>query len=242
MQLPIGVFGVAVGTTTLTHLSRDAAQNDLTSLSRTLRRGLRMVLFLTVPSMVGLALLGVPIIRLIYEHGRFSENSTLQTARALEGYALGLAAYAAVKVVAPAFYALGRTRVPLIGSHKAVHANLAWNIATFRTHGHRGLALGTSIAATMNLIVLVAAFQTQVKGLLTRDFFAALARIVGASVVMGLAVWFLSHRLEQIQSHAFHMRFLKALVPVGAGAAIYYLAARALGLEEAQTLLHRLRR
>src|SRR5450432_4290124 len=94
MQLPIGVFGVAVATTALTHLSRDAAQNDWRALAGTLRRGLRMVFFLTVPSMVGLKLLGVPIIRLIYEHGRFTEHATHETARALGGYALGLAAYA----------------------------------------------------------------------------------------------------------------------------------------------------
>jgi putative peptidoglycan lipid II flippase len=242
MQLPIGVFGVAVGTTALTHLSRDAAQSDWASLAGTLRRGLRMVLFLTVPSMVGLALLGVPIIRLIYEHGRFSENATAQTARALTGYAVGLAAYSAVKVVAPAFYALGRTRVPLAGSVLAVLANLGWNFATFRTLGHFGLALGTSIAAIVNLLVLVVSFQIQVKNLLTRDLFAALARIVAASIVMGVAVWFLSGRLETIASHGLAVRFLKALAPVGAGAAVYFLAARAFGLEEAQTIVRRLRR
>jgi putative peptidoglycan lipid II flippase len=242
MQLPIGVFGVAVGTTALTHLSRDAARNDWTSLAATLRRGLRMVLFLTVPSMVGLALLGVPIIRLIYEHGRFGERATLQTARALTGYAAGLAAYSAVKVVAPAFYAIGRTRVPLAGSLIAVLANLAWNFATFRTLGHFGLALGTSVAATVNLLVLVVSFQIQLKNLLTRDLFAALARIVGASIAMGAAVWFLSARLEMLASHALSVRFLKALGPVTVGAGVYFLAARALGLEEAQTLLRRLRR
>ena len=242
MQLPIGVFGVAVSTTTLTHLSRDAATNDLGSLAGTLGRGLRMVLFLTVPSMVGLALLGVPIIRLIYEHGRFGEHATHETARALTGYALGLAAYASVKVVAPAFYALGRTRVPLIGSVVAVLANLLWNFATFRTLGHFGLALGTSIAATVNLLVLVGAFQAHFKNLFTRDLFAALARIVGASIAMGVAVWFLSGRLELIASHGLAVRFLKALGPVTVGAVVYFLAARALGLEEAQTLLRRLRR
>jgi putative peptidoglycan lipid II flippase len=242
MQLPIGVFGVAVGTTTLTHLSRDAATNDLASLAATLGRGLRMVLFLTVPSMVGLALLGVPIIRLIYEHGRFSEHATHETARALTGYAFGLAAYASVKVVAPAFYALGRTRVPLVGSVLAVAANLCWNLATFRTLGHFGLALGTSISATMNVLVLVLSFQVQVKGLLTRDLFGALARIAVASAVMGAAVWLLSGRLELIASHAISVRLLKALAPVAAGAVVYLAAARLLGLDEAQTLARRLRR
>jgi putative peptidoglycan lipid II flippase len=242
MQLPIGVFGVAVGTTALTHLSRDAAQGDWSALSGTLRRGLRMVLFLTVPSMVGLYLLGVPIIRLIYEHGRFSEHATRETARALSGYAIGLAAYSAVKVVAPAFYALGRTRVPLAGSVLAVAANLAWNFATFRSLGHFGLALGTSIAAIVNLCVLVFAFEVQLKNLLTRDLFVALARITTASAVMGVAVWLLSARLEAIANMSLVMCFVKALAPVGAGAALYFLVARALGLEEAQTLVKRLRR
>jgi putative peptidoglycan lipid II flippase len=241
MQLPIGVFGVAVGTTALTHLSRDAARGDWSALSGTLRRGLRMVLFLTVPSMVGLYLLGVPIIRLIYEHGRFSEHATHETARALSGYAVGLAAYSAVKVVAPAFYALGRTRVPLVGSVLAVAANLAWNLATFRSLGHFGLALGTSIAAIVNLCVLVFAFQLRLKNLLTRELFIALARIAVASVVMGVAVWFLSGRLELIADRGFVMRLVKALVPVGAGGILYFLTARALGLEEAQTLVKRLR-
>jgi putative peptidoglycan lipid II flippase len=242
MQLPIGVFGVAVATTALTHLSRDAAEKDWVSLAATLRRGLRMVLFLTVPSMVGLALLGVPIIRLIYEHGNFSPRATLETAHALTGYAFGLASYAAVKVVAPAFYALGRTRVPLLGSLLAVGANLLWNFATFRSLGHFGLALGTSLAATVNLAVLVAAFQIEVKNLLTRDLFFALARIVGASAVMGAAVWFLSGRLEQIADPDLGPRFLKALAPVFVGAGVYFFAARVLGLEEARTLMRRVRR
>jgi peptidoglycan biosynthesis protein MviN/MurJ (putative lipid II flippase) len=83
----------------------------------------------------------------------------------------------------------------------------------------------------------------QFKGLLTPDFFLALARIVGASAVMGIAVYFLSHNvLEPIASHSLAVRFLKALGPVAAGGAVYFLAARAFGLEEAQTLLRRLRR
>src|SRR4029077_7440333 len=159
MQLPIGVFGVAVGTTALTHLSRDAARGDWDSLAVTLRRGLRMVLFLTVPSTVGLAGLGVPIIRLIYPHGRFAPNATLQTAHALAGYAVGLCAYAAIKVVAPAFYAIGRPRSPVAASLAAVAANLIWNALTFRTFGHVGLALGTSLAALVNFTVLALAFQ-----------------------------------------------------------------------------------
>jgi putative peptidoglycan lipid II flippase len=242
MQLPIGVFGVAVGTTALTHLARDAADRNWDALSGTLRRGLRMVLFLTVPSTVGLALLGVPIIRLIFEHGRFEASATVETARALSGYAVGLVAYAAIKVVAPAFYALGRVRVPVIASITAVAANLIWNVATFRRFGHVGLALGTSLAALVNFAVLALAFQRQIGGLLNRELAASLARIAGASAVMAGVVWFASRWLETLPVGGTAMFAVKALVPIVAGIAVYFGAARALGLEEARVLLRRFRR
>jgi putative peptidoglycan lipid II flippase len=242
MQLPIGVFGVAVGTTALTHLARDAAAGDHAALQATLRRGLRMVLFLTIPSTIGLALLGVPIIRLIYQHGRFSSHATLETARALSGYAVGLVAYAAIKVIAPAFYALGRTRIPLIGSVTAVAANLLWNVATFRIFGHVGLALGTSIAALVNFSVLAFAFQRQFGGLARRDLFGPLARILAASAVMAAAVWAISKRLELISGVGTKLFLVQALVPITVGAGVYFAAARLFGLEEARTLVRRFRR
>jgi putative peptidoglycan lipid II flippase len=242
MQLPIGVFGVAVGTTALTHLSRDAARGDWDQLAVTLRRGLRMVLFLTVPSTVGLALLGVPIIRLIYQHGRFSPDATVQTANALTGYAVGLCAYAAIKVVAPAFYAIGRTRAPVVASLSAVAANLIWNIFTFRRFGHVGLALGTSVAALVNFGVLALAFQSQVRRLFTRDLVVPTVKIGAASVIMGAATWFVSSRVELLPGHGTSMFAVKAFLPITAGAAVYFAAARALGLDEAKTLVSRFRR
>ena len=245
MQLPIGVFGVAVGTTARTHLSRDAANADWDSLRATLRRGLRMVLFLTIPSTVGRALLGVPIIRLIYQHGRFTPHATFETARALSGYAIGLAAYAAIKVVAPAFYALGRTRVPLIGSVTAVAANLTWNLLTFRRFGHVGLAVGTSIAALVNFFVLAFAFQIQIRGLITRELVLPVLRILAASAVMAAAVWFVSSRMELLTvagSHSVSLFVAQAFVPITAGIAVYFGVARLLGVEEARTLVRRFRR
>jgi putative peptidoglycan lipid II flippase len=241
MQLPIGVFGVAIGTTTLTHLARDAADDDRGALRATLRRGLQLVLFLTIPSTVGLALLGVPIIRLIFQHGRFGPHATVETARALSGYAVGLAAYAAIKVVAPAFYALGRTRVPLLASLSAVAATLLWNVLTFRRLGHVGLALGTSIAATVNLAVLLVAFQLQVGGLVTRGFLGAVARIALAAAAMGAAIWPLCRWLTAVAPPGTAGRALVAFGPIVLGAGVYFAAARLLKLPEATSLVRRFR-
>ena len=241
MQLPIGVFGVAIGTTALTHLSRDAAASDPAALRATLRRALQMVLFLTIPSTVGLALLGQPIIRLIFEHGRFGPHATIETARALSGYAVGLVAYSAIKVVAPAFYALGRTRIPLLASLSAVAANLLWNILTFKRLGHVGLALGTSMAAIVNLAVLLCAFQLQVRQLLTGPFVGTVARIILAATAMAAVIWPLSRWLTAVAPVGFGGHAIAVLAPVVVGAGIYFAAARALRLSEATALVRRFR-
>lgn len=241
MQLPIGVFGVAIGTTSLTHLARDAAANDYQALGATLRRGLQLVLFLTVPSTVGLALLGEPIIRLIFEHGRFTPHATVQTARALSAFAVGLAAYSAIKVVAPAFYALGRTRVPLFASLSAVAGNVLWNVLTYRQFGHVGLAFGTSLAAILNLTVLLVAFQVHVGGLIDRALLGAVARIILAAAAMGAAIWPLGHWLPPLLAGLPGDKIVGALVPIGVGAVVYFLAARVLRISEAQSLLRRFR-
>jgi putative peptidoglycan lipid II flippase len=241
MQLPIGVFGVAVGTTALTHMSRDAAGQDWDRMRATLQRGLRMVLFLTVPSTVGLALLGVPIIRLIYEHGKFSHHATIETARALSGYAVGLVAYAAIKVVAPAFYALGRTRVPLIASVSAVAANLIWNALTFRRFGHVGLALGTSLAALVNAGVLVFAFENQIRGFVSRELLVPFAKILIAAGLMAAVVWLTTTRLEAAGGTGTISAAFKVLMPIAVGVVVYFFAARALRLQEATALVRRFR-
>jgi len=241
MQLPIGVFGVAVGTTALTQLSRDAAGQDWDRMRATLQRGLRMVLFLTVPSTVGLALLRVPIIRLIYEHGKFSHHATIETARALSGYAIGLVAYASIKVVAPAFYALGRTRVPLIASVSAVAANLVWNVLTFRRFGHVGLAVGTSLAALVNAGVLVFAFDKQIRGFVSRELLVPFAKILIAAGVMAAMVWLTSTRLEAAGGTGTISAAFKVLMPIAVGVVVYFFSARALRLQEASALVRRFR-
>lgn len=242
MQLPIGVFGVAIGTAALTHLSREAATADLSALRATLRRALQLVLFLTLPATVGLVVLGVPIIRLIFEHGRFSSVATFQTARALSGYAVGLVAYSAVKILAPAFYALGRPRVPLIASLSAVAGNILWNFITFHRFGHVGLALGTSVAALLNVAVLLIAFQRRVGGLFDRGFASASLRIAAASAVMGALVWSLSWLFETHAGHSRLQHFAAALVPVFVGGAAYLALAKAFRLDEGRAILRRRRR
>ena len=199
MQLPIGVFGVAVGTTVAHPPVARRRRPGLGRLRATLRRGLRMVLFLTVPSTVGLALLGVPIIRLIYQHGRFSparhRRDRARPVRLRRGPGRlrgdqggGAGVLRARPHARPAHRQRQRG-----GGEPGSGTSL-----TFRRFGHVGLALGTSIAALVNLAVLVLAFEHQVRGLLTRDLLIPVLRILAASAVMAAAVWALTSRMEML--------------------------------------------
>ena len=116
MQLPLGIFGVAIGTVTLPLVSKSAALGNTAEFRAILARGMRLAFLLTVPSAIGLAMLASPIISVIYQHGRFTAEMTQETAGALQYYAIGLVAYAALKVLTPAFYAIGKRNTPMVVS------------------------------------------------------------------------------------------------------------------------------
>jgi putative peptidoglycan lipid II flippase len=232
MQLPIGVFGVAVATIATAGLARRAAERDLEGMRATLGQGLRLVAFLTVPSMVGLVALRDPIVRLLFEHGRFRPEDTVATAWATLGYAVGLYAYAGVKVVAPAFYALDRAKVPLYASVTAVAANILANVLLFPMLSYKGLALGTSIAATLNFGVLVLAFRRgfglrlgATAAHFLRVFLAAIPCALVAAAVAGVVESALG--VEAIAS-----RIAAVGLALAAGGLVYVLACKILRVAE----------
>src|SRR5204863_7311563 len=152
----LGMFGVAIGTVTLPLVSKSAALGNTAEFRATLARGMRLAFLLTVPSAIGLVMLASPIISVIYQHGRFTAEMTRQTAGALQYYAIGLVAYSALKVLTPAFYAIGKSNTPMIVSFFSIVTNLFLNwLFTLRfCWGHGGLAFSTTIVATINFLLL----------------------------------------------------------------------------------------
>lgn len=159
MQFPIGVFGVSIAAATLPRVSKFWVERDLGSIRETLTRSLRQVFAINLPASAGLAFLAEPIIRLIFQYGRFDSNDTRSTAYALMAYAVGLSAYSAVKVLVPAFYAVGNTRIPVAASVLSVAVNLALNLMLVSRFSYWGLALGTSVTAMLNFGFLLAAMK-----------------------------------------------------------------------------------
>ena len=243
LQLPIGVFGVAIATVSTTRYADAAADGDKAAMATQLAEGLRLVNFLCVPATVGLVLLGRPIIALIYQHGLFLPSDTEATAAALDLYSTGLVAYAAVKVVAPAFYAANLSRVPMIASIGAVTGNLALNIALHPFYGYRVLALGTALAATLNFAILYGSFHRRIAPIAHRALLGHLARVGLASAVMGAAVWGSHAGLASVvDGGSLAARAVRAFGPVIAGVLVYLAAAHALRIEELSHYARRLRR
>jgi putative peptidoglycan lipid II flippase len=193
MQLPIGMFGVAVGTVALQRAADSASEVDLKvaldGVRETLRRGLRLVVFFSLPMAVAFYVLAEPILGVIYQHGAFAATDTLAAAVALRYYALGLLFYAAVKVVAPVFYALRLSRIPVLATVATVMVSVLLNLALHPRYGYRVLALSTSLGAAVNLIVLLVVFLRRYGGLLQPALILALCRMAVASAVMGLCLW-----------------------------------------------------
>jgi putative peptidoglycan lipid II flippase len=148
------------------------------------------MLMLNVPATVGLVVLATPIVRLIFERGRFTADDTAATAAALVCYAPGLIGYSAVKLVSPSFYALGNSRIPVIASAVSVAFNVAINLALVRSLGHRGLALGTAAAALLNAGVLLMLLRARLGGLDGRRLLVASVKISLASIAMAFAAYY----------------------------------------------------
>jgi putative peptidoglycan lipid II flippase len=186
MQLPIGLFGVAVGTVSLPALSRAAARRDVPALAATLSESVRLVFLLTVPSALFLAVMARPIIALLFQHGRFHALDTVATGDALVMYCVGLPAFAAVGIFTRAFYAQGDTRTPVRATFVAVGVNLALNLLFVGPLvglglAHRGLALATSVTSLLNLFQLAFRLRARLGGIDGGRILRSLAKILVAS-------------------------------------------------------------
>jgi putative peptidoglycan lipid II flippase len=243
MYLPIGLFGVSIATAALPDIARHAAATDMPAIRRSVSGALRMMLMLNVPATVGLMVLAQPIVALLLEHGRFTTSDTDATAAALMFYAPGLLGYSAVKIASPTFYALRDSRTPVIVSVLSVLANLAINLALVRVMGFRGLALGTALAAMFNAVTLLWLLRRRLGGLDGRRIATSLLKIVVASIVMGLAAWYMSFWLTRaIPDDALLWKAVRVTAAISTGVAVLVLSARALRIAEFEEALKRVLR
>jgi putative peptidoglycan lipid II flippase len=245
MQLPLGLFGVALGTVTLPLLSRLVVAGQMDAFRSELARAMRLAFLLTVPSTLGLMMLAEPIISVLYQHGKFNAYQAAQAAGALRFYAIGLAGYAALKVLVNAFYALDRRKTPMMVSFLAVAVNLLFNwIFTFRLGwGHRGLAFSTGCVATLNFLILYALMHRHLRGLESRRMLILLGKSAIAAAALFAVCAASSHwLLADWATQPFWSKLSALLGTVIVGALVFGACGAALHIEEIDTLLAAIKR
>jgi putative peptidoglycan lipid II flippase len=256
MQFPIGVFGVAIGTAAIPTLSRLASQDNIVKFRSTLSDAIKLVFLLAIPSACGLVVLGQPIIALIYERGEFDAFDTNMTAWALTAYSIGLAGYAAIKVLSPAFYALDDARTPMFISLASIliHVPASFGMMQLLStvgvsperpngFGHAGVALATSIVATVNFIALVYFMRRKIARLNGREILTALLKILAASAVMSLVAYVTYHFLAgRLGDKTLAVRLAEAFVPMALAGSTFLLVAKLLRIGELEQIWGNLRR
>ena len=247
VQLPIGIFGVAIATVTLPAVARQHALDDLKAFGKTVEDALRFGFYLTLPASIGLAAIAQPVIQLIYEHGTFTASATAQTALALQAYTIGIAGYSGIKILVPCFYAMQpprfepRTesgfwnsfshfvmnvvlftpaRVSLIGI--ALNLVLCFVLYYYLNLGYVGLALTTGLIAVLNFLQLVYAIQKKIDLGAPGEWLSFFVRVTVATLACGCVVFFgdqffLAHRTTHSLLGA-ALLFLN----IGAACAVYF--------------------
>jgi putative peptidoglycan lipid II flippase len=191
MQVPLGVFAQAMAVAIFPTLSAMAAQGRLDDMRTTISEGLRALLFLTVPASALMIALAVPIVQLLLQHGRFGPDATPVTAWALVYYAVGIFAWSAQSILARGFYALQDSRTPVIigTAITLLFVPMNWLFMTPLGLGFRGLALATTVAAILHMMVMLIVLGRRLRGIEESALAASLARTALASIACGLACY-----------------------------------------------------
>lgn len=198
MLLPVGLFAQALAIVVFPSFASQAERRAYEEMEQTFRRMIRLILFLALPSAVGMFLLRIPLIEVLYQRGSFTADSTMSVAYALQFFLPGLTAYAVVEVAVRAFYALHDTRTPVIVGILVVLLNIGLSIWWVRYLGFGGPALANSVAITIEMILLLWWLRRRLPSLswlrLLRETEYAFVSTLG----MGSAVWFSLAWLEKV--------------------------------------------
>lgn len=238
---PVGIFGVALSTATMPVISRYAALKDMKSLRETFSSSITMTLCLTIPASVGLIILAEPIIRLIFQYGKFDAYTTIKTSEALIFYAIGLFAYSAVKIMVPVFYALDDTKYPVIGSFLTMGANVLIIFFTIETLQHKALAFSISCALICNFFFLSTALFRKLSGFSLAYIATGLLKVIVATLVMGSWLMVVTSSLNSLLPGGVLWNFVGLAATICSSAALYGVMLLLLKLQEATLLFEKVR-
>jgi putative peptidoglycan lipid II flippase len=239
MHLPLGLFGIAVGTVALPALSRLVAENDIRSIRETMTDSLKMVFFLTIPTSAAIAFLARPITSVIYQHGRFTAGDTAAVAQALLLYVVGIPFMSGLRNVAAVFYAFKDARTPMYASFASIAVNIALNLSLMGQMGFLAFPLSMTIASVVNIAILLALLPRKVGEVAFARLGGYAALLVGASAISGFAGWLIDRFVFTPLGPSLWLRLASVVVSGSAALALFYALCLVLRVGEAKEYLRR---
>lgn len=222
MELPQGVFGVSLATYLLPTLAGLAAEKKYPEFRTTLRHGMSWLIFANLLASVLLFLLAEPIVRLLFERGRFDEFSTNRAALALACLAPGLLAFSLVNILARAFYALGDTRTPMLISIFCLALNAIFALALIWHFKQAGLAVANTASALVNMSLLFYALRRKLKTIGLMELWRQIPALLGAAVLAGATAWMvLGWWNRQFGHEVLWQRLGEVFLPMTAATLVY---------------------
>ena len=226
-QFPLGVLGISLATAIFPVMSADAAKKDFSALCVTISRGLGGAVFVALPAMLGLWLIGKPLVSVIFQRGQFTSADTISTYKILCFYAFGLCGYFAQQIATRAFYSVQDSKTPAVSALIAVATNLVLNLTLIWFMGTAGLALSTALCSYLQVAILVCVlrrrFGTAIFSGLINTFWKALA----GTFTMTLTALVLLVLMRNLPD-GLAFGLLRVLVIVPSSAAVYILTAKLL--------------
>lgn len=236
-DMVISVFVAAIATVVFPMLSQAFSREDKGEVKRILNQGVNIILIITVPATVGLILLANPLVKLFFERGAFRPEATLMTSGALVFYSLGLVGAALRLMLNKVFYSFQDTRTPMINGAIAVASNVIMNLILIGPLGHRGLALATSISATITTLLLFINLRKKMGPLGYANMLTAFIKTAFASFVMGLIVYLMYYKLGALLPVSKLLDMLLLVGSVLVGVIVYFVLLILLKVEELRVIL-----
>lgn len=239
MELPLGVFGIAIATVILPSLSRKHAAQNTEEFSTTLDWAVRCIMLIGVPASVALILLSGPLLVTLFQYGEFSARDVEMASMSLQAYSVGLMGFMLIKVLAPGFYARQDTRTPVKIGIWALVANMAANLALIVPFAHVGLAAATAFSAFLNAGLLYRGLRKSGVYVPEAGWLLFALRLALATVAMGAVVIWLGHDLATWLGWDWRQRVVWLLILVLAGIGTYLAVLVASGLRPHHLLRRR---
>ena len=233
MQLPLGIFAIAIGTVILPRLSTLFVSEDKTSFSNTLDWSIKLVLLIGLPAVIGLVLLAEPIILILFERGEFNSGDSLQASYSLIALAFGLLAFMLIKILTPSFFARQQPKKPMYVAlaSMVLNAILAWMLGFNLGYGHIGLALASSISAFFTVLTLLFLLRKENVYVPSFGWLIFWSRLAFASAILIAFILSFGEAVSTLREFTALAQLIYILKMVTISIALYFLALRLTGMK-----------